>query len=189
VLKEARERASRVFGEDHPITLDLQHRLSRVLSDEERWDEAGELAEQTLAARRRVLAPASGRTAYTMVVVARVLLERGELDRAESLLQEARTVFRENYADQPRLAAAAENWLGAVYLARHNLAEAERALLPLREQFLAPTIQMSPRERRECLKHIVQLYEALQQPEQAAEWRRQIERIGDSGSEPLRSSK
>jgi tetratricopeptide (TPR) repeat protein len=177
ILLDARSRAARIFIPDHPILLDIQHRLARVLIDEGRWDDAEELIKTTLGARRRVLPPNNGRTAYSMVVLARVLLERGKLPEAESLLTEARTVFRNHYATQPRLLATAENWLGAVHLARHDYVRAENLLVPLADEFLLPTIEMSPRERRDCLSHLVRLYQGLDHPEKSDAWQRRIDAL------------
>ena len=101
--------------------------------------------------RQRTLPANDGRTAYTMLVLGRILLERGELEKAQPLLEAAQTIFLRYYAGQPRLAAAAENWLGAVHLARKDFVKAEHLLLRLSGEFLLPTIQMSPQEQRVCL--------------------------------------
>lgn len=177
-LAEARSRATRLFNAEHPITLDIQHRLSRVLIDQGRLKEAETLAEQTLEARKRVLTSNDGRTAYTMVVLGSLFVRSGQLDRAEPLLEQARNIFRQqSYARQPRLVAVAENWLGTVQLARRDYAQAERLLLPLSEQFLAPTVQMSPKERREALSHLVKLYDDWGKPKEAARWREKLNSI------------
>src|SRR5262249_48536100 len=150
----------------------------RVLAEQGHSEQAEKLAVETLAARRRTLPANDGRTAYTMVVLGRILLERGQLDEAQSLLEEARTIFLGHYAGQTRLAAAAENWLAAVYLARKDYVQAERLLLPLSEQFLSPTILMSPQEQRLCIGHIVSLYQALNKPELVATWQKRLDTIG-----------
>jgi tetratricopeptide (TPR) repeat protein len=176
-LRNARARASRAFSPEHPLTLGIQYRLARALSDQGQWREAEEILEATLATWHRIPKSDPGRTAFTGVLLARVLIERGELKRAESLLADARTVFRQSYAGQPRLAAAAENWLGAVYLARKDFVKAAEYLLPLADQFLLPTIQMSPEERRVCIGHIVSLYQARNEPAKAEEWQKNLGRV------------
>jgi len=177
-LTDARASAIRVFGAEHPVTLDIQHRLGRVLIDQGMLDKGEKLMEQTLEARKRVLSSNDGRTAYTMVVLGSVLVRKQQLDRAEPLLEQARSIFRQHsFARQPRLVAVAENWLGAVQLGRREYAQAERLLLPLSELFLAPTVQMSPKERREALGHLVQLYEEWGKPEEAARWRKKLNSI------------
>jgi tetratricopeptide (TPR) repeat protein len=171
LLREALARSLRVYNPEYPLTLDIQHRLVRVLAEARRWSEAEDLAEKTLVGRRRVLGAGDGRTAYSEVVLARLLIQRGQLERAEPLLVDARTIFRgEDFAEQPRLAAAAENWLGALYLARKDYTRAAEQLLPLAEQFLHLTIQMSPEERRICIGHIISLYQATEKPEKVLEW-------------------
>ena len=106
-----------------------------------------------------------------------VLVERGKLDQAQPLLEQARSIFREHYTKHPELMARAENALGAVQLSRRDYREAESLLLPLADQFLIPTANISPNERREAIGHIVQLYQAWGKPDQAALWQQKLDEL------------
>jgi serine/threonine protein kinase/TolA-binding protein len=184
MFREARSRAQQVFDPDHPMILDLQHRLTRVLIDQRKWDEAEAMGRQTLDTRRLVLTSINGRTAYSMIVLGRICFERGKLDQAESLFAEARSVFREYYNELPRLTATAEHWLGAIHLARQDYVKAEQLMAPLSHWFLAPTIQMSPQERRVCIEHLVTLYQALNKPDKAAAWQRKLSELPKTHLDP-----
>ena len=97
------------------------------------------------------------------------------------MLEEAKTIFRDNYAQRPELAAQPENWLGTILVLQKEPAIAEELMLKGADQFLAPTAELSPNERREGVNHVIQLYQALGRPEKAAEWER---RLGEFLSSP-----
>jgi hypothetical protein len=178
LLTEAHPRASRVLGPLHPLTLHLQSRLARVLAEEGRLTEAEELARKTLTARQQVLPTNSAITATSMLLLGRILVEQGQHGRlveAEPLLQKARATFLEHLAAKPELAAEAENWLGAVQLARNDYPAAEDLLLQNAERLVKPSSEVSPHERRAAIGHIVQFYQTSGKPEQAANWQRKIE--------------
>ncbi len=111
-----------------------------------------------------------------------MLVEESKLDEAEPLLQEALTFFRDEEWSKPRpeLAAQAANWLGAIQLARKAYPEAEALLLPGSGSFFAPAADMSPNERRLAVGHILNLYQALGKPEQAAVWQKKLDALAKS---------
>jgi tetratricopeptide (TPR) repeat protein len=183
LLTEAYPRASRLLGPMHPLTLHVQFRLARVLAEEGRLIEAEELAKKTLTARQHILPANSGSTAASLLLLGRILVERaqpGALDEAESLLQQARTIFIEHLATLPELAAEAENWLGTIRLARNDYPGAEGILLQNAERLIVPTSDVSPNERRAAIGHIVQLYQAWGKPTQVANWQRKLESFDHS---------
>ena len=75
----------------------------------------------------------------------------------------------------PELAAAAENWLGAARLARHDYAGAEGLMLQNVERVFVPTGELSPNERRLAVGHLVELYRAWGKPEEYAKWERKLD--------------
>jgi len=178
LLTEAQPRAARLLGPIHPLTLHLQFRLARVLAEEGRLVEAEELARKTLTARQQTLPANSASTAVSMLLLGRILLEQVPSDprgEAEALLQQARTIFIERLATMPELAAAAENWLGAARLARHDYAGAEGLMLQNVERVFVPTGELSPNERRLAVGHLVELYRAWGKPEEYAKWERKLD--------------
>ncbi len=173
LLAEARPRAVRIFGPEHPVPLHIQNSLVRVWVEEGRLDEAEALARDTLAVRLRVM-PAHEGTGRIMLLLGIVLMEKAKLDEAEALLRQALALFRQNYPKKPDLAAQAENWLGAIQVARHQYPEAEALLLPGSEQFFAPSLGMSAREKSAVIGHIVQLYRDWDKPSKAANWQKRL---------------
>ncbi len=182
-LAEVLPRSSRRLGPDHRVTLHIQRCLVRALADEGRLDEAEALGKETLNALRRTKTDQEGHgTARTELYLGRVLVEESKLDEAEPLLQEALTFFRDEEWSKPRpeLAAQAANWLGAIQLARKAYPEAEALLLPGSGSFFAPAADMSPNERRLAVGHILNLYQALGKPEQAAVWQKKLDALAKS---------
>ena len=112
------------------------------------------------------------------------MVKRRNLPEAETLLNEARAVFREKYPFKPQFAAQAENWLGAIMQAQ-NLPEAERFLLPGLEQFFARTAEMSPNERREAVSHVIDFYKVQNNPREAAALQSRWERFSKEREEDL----
>src|SRR5439155_11793457 len=105
------------------------------------------------------------------------LVQKGELDEADPLLQEALELFRNNYAKRPELAAQAANWLGAIRLARHAYPEAEALLLSNPESLFPPTAGISAAERRAAIGHIVKLYQDWGKPGEAVTWKHKLEEL------------
>jgi eukaryotic-like serine/threonine-protein kinase len=180
LLLEVQPRAVRVLGPLHPLTLHVQFRLARVLAEEGRLSEAEDLARKTLAARQQVLPAGSGSTAASMLLLGRILVERDQADRldeAESLLQQAHTIFIEHLATKPELAAMTENWLGAIRLAQIDYTGAERLLLQNADRLFVPTGELSPNERRLAVAHLVELYRAWDKPAETAKWQGKLDEL------------
>ena len=78
---------------------------------------------------------------------------------------------------RPDVIVQADNVLGAVELARGNYPQAEKLLLPLADQLLAPTAQLSPHERRVAVGYISDLYRALNKPDEAAKWDKKMKSL------------
>jgi tetratricopeptide (TPR) repeat protein len=173
-------RAIHALTSEHYQTLQLQRVLARVYADEGRLDEAADLCQESLEVQRRTKANQEGQgAARTQLILGRVLVEQGKLDEAEPHLQDALKFFRSVAAHKPKpdLAAQTANWLGAIQLARNDYAQAETNLLSGWEPFFAPTAEMSPNERRLAVNHIISLYQALENPEQIAVWRKKLESL------------
>ena len=170
-----RVKAIRICSPEHPITLNIQHILARVLAGDRQWDAAEDLARKTLEIRRRVT-PGQEGMGRTLLILGRVQVEKGTLDAAESSLLEARAIFQEKYAIKTELAAQAENWLGTIQLRRGAFDEAESLLLASSGPLLtAPAISAS--ERRVAIGHLVELYKARGKVDDAETWARRIEQL------------
>ncbi len=178
LLTEAYPRAVHHLGPLHPLTMHLEFRLARVLAEAGRLGEAEDLARKNLAARQQALPANNGGTAASMLLLGRIEVERAQTDplaEAETLLQKSRTIFTEHLATKPELAAAAENWLGAIRLEQNDYPGAEKLLLLNADRLLEPTGELSPNERSVAIGHVVRLYQAWGKPGQAADWQRKLD--------------
>jgi hypothetical protein len=158
----------------------LQRLWARVLADEGQLLEAEALAQSTFDLKR--LTPDKLGTSRTLLILGRVLVQQGKLDRAEPLLREALTFFQEHPTGRSEaLAAQTVNWLGAIQVARKAYPEAEGLLRPDSDQFFTPAAQMSPTELRLAIGHIVNLYQAWGKPELAADWQKKLDGLPMGG--------
>ena len=124
-----------------------------------------------------------------MLILAQVLVRKGNLDEAEPLLQEALTVFRDRYAMKPELTAQTENWLGAVKVARRAYSEAEGLMLPNAGLLFATTAAMSASEQSAAAAHLRDLYHAFGKTEQVVMWQAKIDglRLTETTSASVKS--
>jgi tetratricopeptide (TPR) repeat protein len=184
LLTEARPRAVKVQGEDNTVTLHIGHLLARVLAERGKLAEAMKLAREVLDKRKRVV-PGSEAVGRTELALARMLIAQGEdhYSEAETLLQDALSIFREKAAMKPQLAAQAENALGGIRLRqKSSLDEAERLLLANPDLLLTPSAQMSRKEQETAVGYIVELYAALARPAEAQRWQDKLISMKASGS-------
>ena len=174
LLTEMIPRAERALGSNSMYTLQFQRVRARALAEAGHFPEAEALAAATLAIRRSQASDLRG-TAYTLLYLGRVLVEQNKLDKAEPHLREALTIFQEQLPGKPELAAQAENWLGAILVQRQDYSNAETRLRPGADQFLTSNNEMSLKERRIGIGHVVKLYDDWGKPAPAAEWRRKLD--------------
>jgi serine/threonine protein kinase len=183
LLAQAVPPAAQRFGADSDIVLWTQRIWARILADKGQLDSAETLAQSTLDFKR--LTPDKLGTCRTLLILGRVLVQEGKLDRAEPLLQEALLYFREHSVGRKdALAAQTANWLGAIHVARKAYAKAEPLLLPDSNLFFTAAAQMSPTELRLTVGHIVSLYEALGNPEQAAVLKKKLDQLAKNPTKP-----
>jgi serine/threonine protein kinase/tetratricopeptide (TPR) repeat protein len=182
LLLQVRPGATKVFGPDNPLVLGVQSRLARAMAELGKAEQAETLAAETLEARKKV-DPGHINTAYSKIILCRILLAKGSpdgarLEKVEALAQDARSVFLATFGEtRPDVIVQADNVLGAVELARGNYAQAEKLLLPLADQLLAPTAQLSPQEKRVAVGYISDLYRALNKPDEAAKWDKKMKSL------------
>ncbi len=178
LLIEARPRAVRLFGAEHPITLQIQHLLARVWAETQQLEQAENLAREILSIRRRVLPTDHESLGRTILLLGRIYLQREKFNEAESLLREARNFFRNYYPTKLELIAQAENGLGALQLRRAAYTEAEGLLLPGADQFFARSAEMSPQERRDALAKVIKLHTLQGRADKAALLQSRLDELG-----------
>jgi tetratricopeptide (TPR) repeat protein len=180
LLTNALPRATQALSSDHYTTLQIQRVLARAYAEVGQLDEAELVCKQALAVQRRTKANQDGQgAARTQLYLGRILVEKGKLDEAEPNVQDALNFFRSDaaYKPKPELAAQAANWLGIILVARKAYPEAKALMLPVPNLFFAVNAEMSPNERRLAVGHIVALYQACGESDQAALWQKKLETL------------
>jgi serine/threonine protein kinase/tetratricopeptide (TPR) repeat protein len=179
-LERARAIYAERCGPDHPDTLTAAHNLAMNYNDLGRADDAYELAEQTLAARRRVLGPDHPDTLWSMNNLAFHYAYRGRREDALRLRGETLTVRRRVLGpDHPDTLMSMSN----LALSYFDLGRLEEALQLHQETLAARRQVLGPVHRHTlssmtgvavCLSRLGRHVEALKLHEQALAGRRQI---------------
>ncbi len=180
LLQDARPRAIRALGPDAPQTLLVQYTLARAIGDQGRVDEAAILAREAVDAQQRAKNPNHWNTGNMLLTLGRLLVEQSQLDKAQTCLQSARDLFQEShFTHKVEKIIVIDNLLGAIQLGKTNYSQAAGLIEPLAERFITPdaVVAISPNERRMAVRHIVKLFEALDNADKARSWRLRLDEI------------
>ena len=139
VLERERERFETELRDDPAVLAALQNRLGEIYQSLEQYDRALPLLEDALAARRRVLGPASLETAASLENLGEVQNERGEFEAAEAFLREALEVEEKLLGNEHPEVADTQQALG---VARHGLGD-----WPEAEKRFRRALEIRDRER------------------------------------------
>jgi len=126
VLERERERFEMELRDDPAVLAALQNRLGEIYQSLEQYDRALPLLEGALAARRRVLGPASLETAASLENLGEVQNERGEFEAAEAFLREALEVEEKLLGNEDPEVADTQQALGVARRGLGDWAEAEK---------------------------------------------------------------
>jgi tetratricopeptide (TPR) repeat protein/tRNA A-37 threonylcarbamoyl transferase component Bud32 len=130
-----------------------------------------------LAAERKRLGPDASELSDHLARVGRLLLTRAAFPEAETVLRECLRIREKHIPDHWR-AFNVRSMLGESLLGQNKYAEAE-SLLVRGYEGMKRREAMIPGDARdvlvEGLERLVKLYDAWDKPEQAAEWRKQLE--------------
>jgi len=177
LLLKVLEVRRRVMGPEHPDALVARYNLANLYRSEGKSTEAAALFTSVLESRRRVLGPSHPDTTAVMSLLGEVRLQQKEFDSAETLLREVRSGDEKTAAHTWRRYWS-QSLLGASLAGRGKYAEAESLLVSGYRGMIerAATIPFEDRlASREAGRRIVQLYESWGKPDQAAEWRAQLQ--------------
>jgi hypothetical protein len=175
VAAGALPQAIKVHGPTFHSTLRIQSYLARSLAEQGQLEKAEPLARDTMVQRHATLPTNHVNTAISTLILGRILVKLGRPDEAQPLLESARSCFRKNPVSLAELAAECEIWLGAIQLAQGNTSAAEGLMLPGANYYLGSSALLSKKEQCDSIKHLVQLFTALNKPEQAANWQRRLD--------------
>jgi tetratricopeptide (TPR) repeat protein len=167
------ERAEAKLGPVHPYTLADRNSLAAAYESLGRWDEAEGLYRATLAGRRQVVPPGGPLLAADLVALGHHLVERSRCSDAEPILREALAI-REQATPDDWGRYDAMSLLGGSLLGQGRSAEAEPLLVAGYEGMRAREARIAVPDQsrlREAAERVVDLYEAGNRPETAAEWK------------------
>jgi non-specific serine/threonine protein kinase/serine/threonine-protein kinase len=169
---DALEGRQRVLGSEHADTLTAAVALVSVRRAEGRFNEAEALARDALATARRTLPPSHDVTVSALLALGRILNARQRHVEARPLLEEALQMQR-SLAPEDWYVAAAQCELGESRRGLGQLGAAEPLLVQGCSGVLESTAA-GHAEKRTAAEHVVALYEALDKPAAAAEWRTRL---------------
>ncbi len=174
ILRQVLARRIALFGEEDVSVAQSRQRLAVVLYGKGQFDEAERLT--VLAAR----VPQHNLTTYPLMTRCGIQLARSDYERAEATCREtirimSATLPREHYGR-----ALAQCRLGRALAGQKRYQEAEAILAQA-----TPILENVPRQlaweyTRECLEAVASVYETLGRKDEAARWRRVLERIPHS---------
>jgi len=166
VLNEAIEVSNREHGEDSATALFLMYTLGGVLHQAGELDEAERAMVRSVEAHRRIQGPEAEGTFHAERNLLGLYYAQEEFDRAiefgEVLVERVAAIYPE---DHPRVFQSRFD-LAKAYLGAERLADAEALLLLTHPH-------ASPRWQAAIEKRLVTLYEQLNKPNEAAQWRKE----------------
>jgi len=164
----------RVLGEEHPETLKMLMNLAGAIRTQGRLDEAEKLHRQAADGHRAALGENHPQTIIAINHLARTLVEEDKLADAELLFREILETPEKVAKLDPVTLAAVKGTYGLYLTKSGRFEEAEEQLLASTEVL---TSAVGPRHSRVqfAVGALVQLYDAWDKPEKAAEWRGKLE--------------
>jgi len=140
-VRRAIELREQAFGTDHPLYAAILNRLANLLEKQERWDEAVPIHEQTLAIRRRTLAPDAVELAQSLHNLAVAYQNDHRYADAEKLFLDALKILTDSFEPVDLFIHMCADKLAGLYEKNYRFFEAEplrRLALRLSEKNLAP---------------------------------------------------
>ncbi len=167
---------TRLLGNWHPQVADMTEDLGGILADQGRLPEAENTLKQALSNRRTLLGDMHPDTVTCIVMLLNTLLTEEKYVQAEPLAREVLATREKQMPDDPRTFNA-RSILGGCLLGQKRYGDVEPLLLSGYEGMKLRESKI-PWEGRYVLKNalqrIVQLYEATNRPDKAAEWKQKL---------------
>lgn len=183
-IKEALDMMLRVTGGKQDIRIAAAyHALAKVYSDEGEWTKAETECRRSLAIYLKILERDHLRVARPMSHLGRILVNQNRYAEAEPLLREALAIRQKRKPPGHWKTAKTESVLGACLTGQGRYEEAEPLLL---DSYPVIAKDRGPHRRRtaEAIKRIVDLYEAWNKPDRAAEYRAMLPKSTHAESSP-----
>jgi tetratricopeptide (TPR) repeat protein len=175
ICREVFGMRQRLLGSDHPDVATSRNSLAVLLWRTGKLTEAEQRFREALAAKRK--GEGSGipsRWLPSMVNLARVLSDEGEWTEAAALFEEIMAVAPTAYPPGNPIPAIMRGYFGEFLMKRERYDEAEEHLVT---SFTELRSRLGERHYRttKVIGYLVELYEALGKPDQAAEYRAMLQ--------------
>jgi tetratricopeptide (TPR) repeat protein len=157
IVRQVVEGRSRLLGPEHPETCTAMHRLSWVLANLSRFDEALAVLERTLSVQERVLGPAHPNTLTTLDGIGIVLQFQSKLGHADS-------IFRRVVAERRRVQGPTHpDYLASLEYMATGLDEARRfaEAIPMLTEVLDAKSQIYGLASVQCSRTLYELLRGL----------------------------
>ena len=179
LARQALTLCQRVLPKEHPDLADSLDALGTICLDEAKLAEAEPLFRDALAMRRALLGTNHLDVAVSLGRLADVLERQRRLPEAERLLRDALDIRVKKAAEDP-WTFNLQSRLGGLLVAEKKFAEAGPLLRSGYEGLKRHEAQVPPRERpglERPLERLIQFYQAVNQPEEAALWRQRLDQV------------
>jgi hypothetical protein len=180
--------ARKKLGSAHPVTMRYLQSLSGCYEQLKRWSQAEALRRELLVVVKQKNGPASPAYAAELASLGVNLMAQGRYADAEPVVRECLTIAAALNAN-PWVSLALQSLLGHCLLGQRRYAHAEWWLLQswtglqqLQAQKPSPGVQGSLAETADRL---ILLYDQWQKPEQAAKWRKELQKVKPSSTQAL----
>ncbi len=170
LYRETLAMSRKLLGDEHPRVATSVNNLAAMLRAKGDIEAAEPLFRQSLAMYRRLLGEKHTHVAASLTNLAWLLVAKGEYEDATQLIGEALEIFRQTLPAGHWWTANAESVRGACLVGLGRYLEAEPLLLGAYPILKQKTGERS-KHTRDGLRRIVELYEAWDKPEKAAEYR------------------
>jgi tetratricopeptide (TPR) repeat protein len=177
VTREALAVRQRVLGREHPDLVDSIIALVGVLKLEAKLSEAEALSRDLVSSLRQRVPVNDFQLASALAQLAATLLTEEKFTEAEPFARECVAIRARNQPDD-WLTCATQRLVAASLLGQGRLTEAEPLLLSAYDGLKQREARIPALGRprvREVLQTLVQLYEAMGQPNEATRWRQTLE--------------
>jgi eukaryotic-like serine/threonine-protein kinase len=176
IQRQALAMRRKLLGDEHPDVSISLNNLSAILRDARKLPEAEDVCRQALAMKRKMLGNDHPDVAISLQNLASVLREEGKSAEAEPVLREC-LALREKVIPDDWRTPSTRSTLGGCLLLEKKYTEAEPLLLSGYDGLAKAQERIPPSSKarfREAAERLVQLYEATDRPEQAAQWKQKL---------------
>lgn len=173
--REARQIRRRALGEDHHMFCNTSSNLALLLIDKGVLEEAETILKNVLETYRRTIPFDHESNALARLNMALLLLKKGEHKLAEPFARDALGIQMKKLPAGSWRIAVSESVLGESLAGQKQFEAAEKLLTESYNQ-IEKSLKPDDKRRKEALTRVIDMYEAWEKPERAAEYRTLVER-------------